>query len=158
MADDDDHRSDDMTGDDNDGDPRDNDGSDSPDTLPQKHRIVDVTVDDPDWEDEDPLPGLGTTTHRRRNPHLPVNPRCKQRRCVVAGPNVRATAVRRRKEGMKRLDALAADLDAWEVEREERVHELVEKHSMKPKEVRRCMLTLSTYGVRCKPSSALWRT
>ncbi|KAJ7846826.1 hypothetical protein B0H14DRAFT_3454093 [Mycena olivaceomarginata] len=153
MADDDNHRSDDMTGDDNDGDPRDNDGSDSPDTLPRKRRIVDVTVDDPDWEDEDPLPGLGTTTHRRHNPHLSVNPRRKQRRRVVAGPNVRATATRRRKEGMKRLDTLAADLDAWEVEREERVHELAEKHGMKLKEVRRRMLALSTYGVCRKPSS-----
>jgi CO/xanthine dehydrogenase Mo-binding subunit len=54
---------------------------------------------------------------------------------------------------MKRLDALVADLDAWEVERKERVHELAEKHGMKPKEVRRRMLALSTYGVRRKPSS-----
>ncbi|KAJ7351491.1 hypothetical protein DFH08DRAFT_625896, partial [Mycena albidolilacea] len=48
---------------------------------------------------------------------------------------------------------LAADLDAWEVEREERVHELAEKHGMKPKEVRRRMLSLSTYGARRRPST-----
>jgi hypothetical protein len=147
-----------------DGDPHDNDPHDnncnpnesnSPDAPPRKHCVVDVTVDDPDWEDEveGTLPGLGMTTHRSRNPHLPVNPRRKMRRRVVAGPNVHATAARRRKEGLKRLDALAADLDAWEVEREERVHELAEKHGMKPKEVRRCMLSLSTYGARCRPST-----
>ncbi|KAJ7802743.1 hypothetical protein B0H14DRAFT_3488151 [Mycena olivaceomarginata] len=72
---------------------------------------------------------------------------------VVAGPNVCTTAARRRKEGLKRLDALAADLDAWEVEREEHVHELAEKHSMKPKEVRRRMLSLSTYGAWRRPST-----
>ncbi|KAJ7808472.1 hypothetical protein B0H14DRAFT_3482314 [Mycena olivaceomarginata] len=125
----------------------------TPLTLPpRKRRIVDVTVDDLDWEDEGTLPGLGTTTHRCRNPQLPVNPRRKQQHRVVASLNVHATAARRRKEGMKRLDALAADLDTWEVEREEHIHELAEKHGMKPKEVRHRMLALSTYGVRRKPS------
>ncbi|KAJ7866800.1 hypothetical protein B0H14DRAFT_3442191 [Mycena olivaceomarginata] len=145
----DNHRRDDPTGDTTDnGNPR-----DSPDTPPRKRCIVDVTVDDLDWEDEGTFPGLGTTMHRRRNPQLPVNPRRKQRRRVVAGPNVRTTAARRCKEGMKRLDALAGDLDAWEVEREECVHELAEKHGMKPKEVHRRMLALSTYGVHRKPST-----
>ncbi|KAJ7660015.1 hypothetical protein B0H14DRAFT_3540432 [Mycena olivaceomarginata] len=145
----DNHRRDDPTGDTtDDGDPR-----DSPDTPLQKRCIVDVTVEDSDWEDEGTLPGLGMTTHCRRNPQLPVNPRRKQRRRVVAGPNVRATVARRRKEGMKCLDALAGDLDAWELKREEHVHELAEKHGMKLKQVRRCMLALSTYVVRHKPST-----
>ncbi|KAJ7742759.1 hypothetical protein B0H14DRAFT_3515076 [Mycena olivaceomarginata] len=148
----DNHRCDDTTGDTT-GDNDDGDPHDSPDTPPRKHRIVDVTVDDSDWEDEGTLPGLSTTTHCRRNPQLPGNPRRKQRHRIVAGPNVRATAARRHKEGMKRLDALAADLDAWEVEREEHVHKLAKKHGMKPKEVRRRMLALSTYGVRRKPST-----
>ncbi|KAJ7862379.1 hypothetical protein B0H14DRAFT_3444755 [Mycena olivaceomarginata] len=126
----------------------------SPTPLTLRH-VVDVTVNDPDWEDEveGTLPGLGTTMHRSRNPHLPVNPRRKMRRRVVAGLNVRATAARRRKEGLKRLDELAVDLDTWEVEREERMHELAEKHGMKPKEVRRRMLSLSTYGARHRPST-----
>ncbi|KAJ7802752.1 hypothetical protein B0H14DRAFT_3488162 [Mycena olivaceomarginata] len=89
---DDNHRHDNMAGDDNDRDPHDNDRdpneSDSPDAPPRKRRVVDVTVDDPDWEDEveGTLPGLGTTTHRSCNPHLPVNPRHKMRRRVVASP------------------------------------------------------------------------
>ncbi|KAJ7300573.1 hypothetical protein DFH08DRAFT_631243, partial [Mycena albidolilacea] len=47
---------------------------------------------------------------------------------------------------------LAEDLDAWEVEREERMQQLAEKHGMKVTEVRRRMLGLSTYGGRRKPS------
>ncbi|KAJ7687989.1 hypothetical protein B0H14DRAFT_3533638 [Mycena olivaceomarginata] len=120
----------------------------------RKRRIVDFTVDDPDWEDmQDGIAGdLGTTTHRSRNPHNPAIPLRKRRR-VAPGPNARASAARRREAGGKRLDALAKDLDAWEVEREERVHTLAEKHSMKPAEVRRRMLALSTYGGRRKVST-----
>ncbi|KAF8210062.1 hypothetical protein K438DRAFT_1959345 [Mycena galopus ATCC 62051] len=111
----------------------------------RKCRVVDFTIQDSEWEDEPEgtLPGLGTTTHRSCNPQLLANPRRKQRRRVVAGPN----------EGINRLDVLAADLNAWEVECEQRVHELAEKHGMKPKEVRRRMLALSTYGARHKPST-----
>ncbi|KAJ7857425.1 hypothetical protein B0H14DRAFT_3447879 [Mycena olivaceomarginata] len=151
LPDDDDHDGDALPyaeEDDNGNDCQEHDGS-----PPQKRRVVDFDVDDPDWEDVDTLPGLGTTTHRTRNSQLPANTRRKQRRRVVAGPNARASAARRRGEGIKRLDALAADLDAWEVEREDRVHELAEKHGMKPKEVRRRMLALSTYGTRRRPSA-----
>ncbi|KAJ7782101.1 hypothetical protein B0H14DRAFT_3507366 [Mycena olivaceomarginata] len=119
-------------------------------------RIVDFDVKDSEWEDlvDDTLSGLGATTHRSRNPHLPTNPLRKHRRRVVAGPNVRATAQHRRSgpPTTKRLKGLAEDLDAWEVEHEERVQQLAEKHGMKVAEVRRRMLGLSTYGGRRKPS------
>ena len=138
-----------------DDDDDDDDSTPAPADAPSgKRRVVDFAVEDSEWEDmvEGKLPGLGTTTHRSRNPQLPANPLRKQRRRVVAGPNVKATAAQRRKEGGKRLEALAEDLNAWEAEREERVHELAEKHGMKTKEVRRRMLALSTYGGRRKVS------
>jgi hypothetical protein len=150
---DDNHQRDNMAGDNNDRDPSDNDcnpnESNSPDAPLQKRRVVDVTVDDLDWEDEveGTLPGLGTTTHRSHNPH------CKMQHRVVAGLNMRATVARQQKESLKCLDALAADLDAWEVECEECVCKLMEKHGMKPKEVCCCMLSLSTYDARCRPST-----
>jgi hypothetical protein len=64
----DNHRRDDMTGDttgDNDND----DPRDSPDTPPRKRRIVDVTVDDSDWEDEGTRPG----NHFAKSPHISVS-------------------------------------------------------------------------------------
>ncbi|KAJ7790837.1 hypothetical protein B0H14DRAFT_2625609 [Mycena olivaceomarginata] len=102
-------------------------------------RIVDFDVEDSEWEDlvDDTLSGLGATTHRSRNPHLPTNPLPPAK---WAPPTT------------KRLKGLAEDLDAWEVEREERVQQLAEKHGMKVAEVRRRMLGLSTYGGRRKPS------
>jgi hypothetical protein len=121
----------------------------SDDDQPEKmRRVVDFTVDDSDWED---LP-TGTTTHRSRHPHLPVNAVHKRRR-VVAGPNARASAATRKKQRGNRLDALAQDLNVWEAEWEEQVQELAEKHGMKAVEVRRRMLALSAYGARCKPST-----
>ncbi|KAF8177171.1 hypothetical protein K438DRAFT_1978813 [Mycena galopus ATCC 62051] len=59
---------------------------------------------------------------------------------------------KRRNVGGKRLEALAADLNKWEAEREQRVHELAEKHGMKVDEVRCRMLLLSTYRMRRKLS------
>ncbi|KAF8185873.1 hypothetical protein K438DRAFT_1973715 [Mycena galopus ATCC 62051] len=102
----------------NDPDPRDA-GSDDEEDRDKKRRVVDFDVDDSDWEDmQDGITdGLGTTTHRSRNPHLPANSLRKRRR-RVAGPNARASAAWRREAGGKRLDALAEDLNAWEVERE----------------------------------------
>ncbi|KAJ7788158.1 hypothetical protein B0H14DRAFT_3504537 [Mycena olivaceomarginata] len=130
------------------------DSAEDDDEHDRKRRIVDFTVDDPDWEDmQDGIAGdLGTTTHRSRNPHLLANPLCKRHR-AAPGPNACASASRRREAGGKRLDVLAKDLDAWEVEREERVHTLADKHHMKPAEVRRRMLALSTYGGRQKVST-----
>ncbi|KAJ7790892.1 hypothetical protein B0H14DRAFT_3501133 [Mycena olivaceomarginata] len=116
------------------------DSGDDHDEHDRKRRVVDFTVDDPDWEDmQDGIAGqLGTTTHRKPQP---------------PSPGQSPAAARRREAGGKRLDALAKDLDAWEVEREERVHTLAEKHHMKPAEVRRRMLALSTYGGRRKVST-----
>ncbi|KAF8128325.1 hypothetical protein K438DRAFT_2140505 [Mycena galopus ATCC 62051] len=133
----------------NDPDPRDDE-----EDRDKKHRVIDFDVDDSDWEDmQDGITdGLGTTTHRSRNPHLPANS-LRKRRHRVAGPNARASVARRREAGGKRLDALAEDLNTWEVEREERVHALAEKHGMKVLEVRRRMLALSTYGARRKVST-----
>ncbi|KAJ7813010.1 hypothetical protein B0H14DRAFT_2605423 [Mycena olivaceomarginata] len=121
----------------------------SDDDQPEKmRRVVDFMVDDSDWED---LP-TGTTTHRSHHPHLPVNAVRKQR-CMVAGPNARASAATRKKQRGNRLNALAQDLNVWEAERKERVQELAEKHGMKVAEVRRRMLALSAYGARRKPST-----
>ncbi|KAJ7797959.1 hypothetical protein B0H14DRAFT_2618410 [Mycena olivaceomarginata] len=117
----------------------------------KKRRVVDFEVEDSEWEDvpDRTLPGLGTTTHRSRNPQLPTNACRKQRRPAPSGPNARALAARRRETGVKCLEALAEDLNVWE---EERVQELAKKHGMKVHEVRRRMLGLSTYGARRKPS------
>ncbi|KAJ7878797.1 hypothetical protein B0H14DRAFT_3435395 [Mycena olivaceomarginata] len=140
----------------------DNENEDSSDEDPapaarsglKKRRVVDFEVEDLEWKDvpDGTLPGLGTTTHRSRNPQLPTNARRKQRRPAPSGPNARASAARRRETGVKRLEALAEDLNVWEEEREERVQELAKKHGMKVHEVRRRMLGLSTYGARRKPS------
>ncbi|KAJ7663555.1 hypothetical protein B0H14DRAFT_3539897 [Mycena olivaceomarginata] len=98
-------------------------------------RIVDFEVEDSEWEDlvDDTLSGLGATTHQSCNPHLPTNPLHKHRGRVVAGPNVRTTAQHRR-SGLpttKWLKGLAEDLDTWEIEREEHVQQLADKHGMK---------------------------
>ncbi|KAJ6480187.1 hypothetical protein C8R45DRAFT_933122 [Mycena sanguinolenta] len=121
---------------------------------PPQRRVVDFDLKDSDWEDEPDgkLPGLGTTTHCSCNPQLSAHPLCKQKRRIVAGSNVKATAAQWREERGKRLEVLAEDLDAWEVEQEKWVHELAEKHGMKVKEVRHHMLALSTYGARRKVS------
>ncbi|KAJ7186273.1 hypothetical protein B0H12DRAFT_1246721 [Mycena haematopus] len=50
------------------------------------------------------------------------------------------------------MQDLAADLNDWEVEREERAEMLAEKHSMKVKEVRRRMLSTSTFKPKRKVS------
>ncbi|KAJ6457332.1 hypothetical protein C8R45DRAFT_943285 [Mycena sanguinolenta] len=135
-----------------DGEPSDQEKEDETTHKPSR-RVVDFDMDDNDWEDVDDtqLRGLGTTTHRSRNCMRPSIPVRKHRR-VVAGPNVRATADKRRKESRKRLEALAADLDEWEEEHEERIHLLAEKHGMKAKEVRRRMLASTSYKATRKVS------
>ncbi|KAJ7121069.1 hypothetical protein C8R44DRAFT_877378 [Mycena epipterygia] len=117
-------------------------------------RIVDFELDDGDaaWEDEeDQLAGLGTTTHRSRNRGAPIIPVRKHRR-VEPGVNGRATARKRRGDTEKKMQRLTADLDELEVEREERVQALLEKHGMKVKEVRRRMLSASGFKTRCTVS------
>ncbi|KAJ6499895.1 hypothetical protein DFH09DRAFT_1102817 [Mycena vulgaris] len=124
--------------------------SSSPEPAPKKRCVVDLDPDDDDWEDEDTqLEGLGTTTHRSRNRARPVIPVRKHRR-VVRGANSRATAEARRKSLGNR--DFAADLAAWEVEREERAQQLAEKHSMKVQEVRRRMLSTSAFKPKRKAS------
>ncbi|KAJ6538378.1 hypothetical protein DFH09DRAFT_1323900 [Mycena vulgaris] len=124
--------------------------SPSPPDEPHQRQIVDFDPDDNDWEDDDAqLDGLGTTTHRSRNRAVPVIPVRKHRR--VRGANTRATAETRSKKADKR-QSLAADLAAWEVEREERAQELSDKHSMKLKEVRRRMLSASAFKPKRKVS------
>ncbi|KAJ6463866.1 hypothetical protein DFH09DRAFT_1346988 [Mycena vulgaris] len=117
---------------------------------PHQRQIVDFDPDDNDWEDDDAqLDGLGTTTHRSRNHAVPVIPVRKHRR--VRGANTHATAETRSKKADKR-QSLAADLAAWEVEREERAQELSDKHGMKLKEVRRRMLSASAFKPKRKVS------
>ncbi|KAF8187334.1 hypothetical protein K438DRAFT_1764942 [Mycena galopus ATCC 62051] len=119
--------------DDNRSDNEDNDEGSDADGHNKKRCVVDFDIDDADWEDVadgGTLPGLGSTTHRSRNPNLPTNPLCKHRHRVVAGPNVRATEAKRRQGSTKRLEALAEDLNAWEVEREEPQTELVQREGV----------------------------
>ncbi|KAJ6522811.1 hypothetical protein DFH09DRAFT_1096978 [Mycena vulgaris] len=119
---------------------------DSPpaDTAPKACCVVDFKPDDDEWEDKDTqLQGLGTTTHRSRNRTRPVIP-IRKHRCIVRGTNSHATVEARAKSSGSRK-SLAADLATWEVEREERVQELTDRHSMKVKEVRRQMLSTSAF-------------
>ncbi|KAJ7129035.1 hypothetical protein C8R43DRAFT_1134316 [Mycena crocata] len=115
-------------------------------------RVVDFDLDDgdPEWEDEQ-LEGLGTTTHRSRNRDKPVIPIRKHRR-RDPGVNVCATARKRKEEKGSKIAGLLRDLAQWEVEREERVHELAEAHSVKPAEVRRRMLASSNFKTTRKVS------
>ncbi|KAJ7360914.1 hypothetical protein DFH08DRAFT_951551 [Mycena albidolilacea] len=103
-------------------------------------------------KDMSTLPGLFMTTHRSRNSQLPTNACHKQRRPALSGPNAHASAAQRRETGVKRLEALAEDLNVWEEECEERMQELAKKHGMKVHEVHCRMLSLSTYGAQHKPS------
>ncbi|KAJ7146952.1 hypothetical protein C8R44DRAFT_864658 [Mycena epipterygia] len=118
------------------------------DWAPQpKRRIVDFDVDDGDaeWEDEDQqLQGLGTTSHRSRNPGAKVIPLRKHHQ-NNKGPNARATATKRRGATKSKMHALAADLGVLETERDAMAEVLAQKHGMKIKEVRRRMLSSSTF-------------
>ncbi|KAJ7787489.1 hypothetical protein B0H14DRAFT_3505436 [Mycena olivaceomarginata] len=100
-------------------------------------RVVDFDPEDQDWEDEDDvqLAGLGTTTHRSRH---------RTRRSIP------------RKSGAvtgNRAKALAADIELWEADREEHANALAEKHGLKVKEVRRRMLSSTTFKPRRKVST-----
>ncbi|KAJ6522144.1 hypothetical protein DFH09DRAFT_1330788 [Mycena vulgaris] len=121
------------------------------DSIPQTRRIVDFDPEEQDWEDEDVhLDGLGLTTHRSRNRTVPVIPVRKHRR-RVAGTNSRASAKARAVKAGVTLN-FAADLAAWEVEREERAQQLADLHGMQLKEVRRRMLSQSAYAPKRKIS------
>jgi hypothetical protein len=116
------------------------------------------------WEDEDAqLQGLGTTTHHSRNPHKVVIAHRGKRRSRVVGAkrsadeeaarvNARATVKKRRETRVKNLQGLAADLDKWQEESEERAQELSETYGMKLKEVRRRMQATSGFKDRRKVS------
>ncbi|KAJ7712602.1 hypothetical protein B0H14DRAFT_3523839 [Mycena olivaceomarginata] len=116
------------------------------------------------WEDEDAQrQGLGTTTHRNRNPHKAVIARRGKWRSRVIGAkrsadeeaarvNTCATAKKCRGTQVKNLQGLAADLDKWQEESEERTQELAETYRMKLKEVHRRMQATSGFKDRCKVS------
>ncbi|KAJ7148709.1 hypothetical protein C8R43DRAFT_888795, partial [Mycena crocata] len=129
--------------------------SPEPPATKRKRQIVDFDLDDgdPEWEDVDgaQLGGIGTTTHRSRNRGKPVIPIRKHRR-RDAGANSRASARKRKVAKGDKVGALAKDIKQWEIEREERVHELATKHDIKPKEVRRRMLASTTLKPTRKPS------
>ncbi|KAJ7074922.1 hypothetical protein B0H15DRAFT_956968 [Mycena belliarum] len=122
---------------------------------PPPRRIIDFPLDDGEagWEDEDQqLQGLGTTTHRSRNRAREVIPVRKRKRVVASGANARATVEKRREAKTEKMSSLAADIKAWEDEREERIEELAEKYGMKAKEVRRRLLSASTFKPGRAPS------
>jgi hypothetical protein len=91
----------------------------------QKPRcIVDFDPDEDGWEDEDAqLEGLGTSTHRSRHRAWSVIPVRKHRRVA------RTKAQSSTKKPLGSRD-FAADLAAWEVQREEHAQELATKHSV----------------------------
>ncbi|KAJ6600451.1 hypothetical protein DFH09DRAFT_1498048 [Mycena vulgaris] len=128
----------------------DNEHSDSERPGKAPRRIVDLDPDDGDgdWED---LPGLGTSTHRSRNPAKPVIPIRKRKRSS-GGTNARASALKRRTEKSSRMQDLADELDALDTEREERAVELSEKYGVKLKEVRRRMMASSGFATKRRVS------
>ncbi|KAJ6502985.1 hypothetical protein DFH09DRAFT_838543, partial [Mycena vulgaris] len=92
-------------------------------------------------------------THRSRNPRSTVIPLRKNRQCASGkGANARATARKRRGNTESKMQALAADFDALDTEREQRAEELAVKHGMKLKEVRRRMLAASGFKTKRKVS------
>ncbi|KAJ7328690.1 hypothetical protein DFH08DRAFT_967111 [Mycena albidolilacea] len=126
--------------------------------------VLDLPADDndADWVDEDThLQGLGTTTHRSRNPLKAVIPRKRRSRVVgakrtadeeAARVNARATAKKRCETRLKNMEGLAADLDTLHQESEERAQELAAKYGMKVKEVRRRVHASSAFKTRRKVS------
>ncbi|KAJ7711919.1 hypothetical protein B0H14DRAFT_2645573 [Mycena olivaceomarginata] len=61
------------------------------------------------------------------------------------GQNSRVTAEKKRAVTGNRAKALAADIELWEADREEHANALAEKHGLKVKEVRRRMLSSTTF-------------
>ncbi|KAF8209535.1 hypothetical protein K438DRAFT_1960542 [Mycena galopus ATCC 62051] len=114
--------------------PRDDEHEHSNDSSPppRKHCVADFIVEDSEWEDE-------------------PDGDWEQQRTGVVPCNCQPTLV------VSHATALwlvrTSDLNDWEVEQEQRAHDLAEKHSMKPKEVCHCILALSTYGVQHKLST-----
>lgn len=84
------------------------------------------------------LQGLGTTTHRSRNPSKAVLKPRKHRKVVKNGENARKSAEKRRKTQAK-MKGLGGELATWEADREGTAQRLATKYSMKVKEVRKRM-------------------
>ncbi|KAJ7814781.1 hypothetical protein B0H14DRAFT_3476796 [Mycena olivaceomarginata] len=74
-------------------------------------------------------------------------------RLVKRGANSRVTAEKKRAVTGNRAKALAADIELWEADHEEHVNALAEKHGLKVKEVRRHMLSSTTFKPRRKVST-----
>jgi hypothetical protein len=119
----------------------------SPKAGLENRRVVDFNPEDKDWEDEEDvqLAGLGTTTHRSRHRNRHSIPVRRHRGFVKRRANARVTAEKKRVVTGNQAKALAADIELWETECEERAHSLAEKHGLKVKEVRRRMLLSTTF-------------
>lgn len=132
-----------------------NDDRDSDSGTPApKRRVCDFERDEGDYDDEDiRLEGLGTSTHRSRNPDKPVQAVRKRGKIIVEGDNARATAVKKADDKKNRFAALQVDLNSLEAEREERAAVLAAKHKIKLPEVRRRMHASSTYKQKRAVSS-----
>ncbi|KAJ7474782.1 hypothetical protein FB451DRAFT_1174210 [Mycena latifolia] len=127
--------------------PQDDDAADSASEVKaskkKPRRVMDIELNDgkPKWEDElQQLQGLGATTHRSRNPAQAVIPIHKHT-TATRGVNVCETARCKHTTGDSQMKAFVDDMDAWEEERKLRAEVLAEKHGMKLKEVRWCMLS-----------------
>ncbi|KAJ7445127.1 hypothetical protein B0H11DRAFT_2249551 [Mycena galericulata] len=121
--------------------------SDAERSDPETPEDIEPDDGDNEWED---LPGLGTSTHRSRNPTQPVIPIRKRRR--QSGKNTRSTAVKRRTVKLGRMQRLAEEMEVFDAEREERAKELSDKHGIRLKEVRRRMMASSCFATRRRVS------
>ncbi|KAJ7369227.1 hypothetical protein DFH08DRAFT_676878 [Mycena albidolilacea] len=68
------------------------------------------------------------------------------------GKNVRASGLKKRGANTSKMQRLAKDLDAIDVELEDHTARLATKYSMKPKNVRRRLVASSNYKLQRKPS------
>ncbi|KAJ7626002.1 hypothetical protein FB45DRAFT_1084821 [Roridomyces roridus] len=102
-------------------------------------RVVDLDEDREEWENEEDealeLEGVGTTSHRSRNPHKPSVPVRKHVGRTRVG--MRAVQTTKRIAKNDRLDKLKWELHKLEKERDARFVELAAEFGMKKEEVRR---------------------
>ncbi|KAJ7840327.1 hypothetical protein B0H14DRAFT_3458243 [Mycena olivaceomarginata] len=109
-------------------------------------RVVDFDPQDDDWEDEDDTRLVAIVPAARfRSDNIDAS------RSV--GPNARATLEKKRAVTGNRAKALAADIELWEAEREERANALAVKHGANVKEVRRRMLSSTAFKPRRRVST-----
>ncbi|KAJ7144073.1 hypothetical protein C8R44DRAFT_865070 [Mycena epipterygia] len=99
--------------------------------APLRH-IIDLELDDgnKDWVDSI---GLGTSTHRSRNPgqvRIPV----RKRKRDAGGKNDRSSMLKKRRENASKMQRFSQDLNALEKEHDEHAQRLSDKHSIKVKE------------------------